>query len=87
MSPVSGAIEEIHVSEGKNVKKGDLLLSLKPVQSNLQIEQLDGQLKHLNERIELLVRAQKNISRGTNDFDKKISEIEFYNKLNSLQVK
>ncbi|HDR3902442.1 TPA: HlyD family efflux transporter periplasmic adaptor subunit [Bacillus cereus] len=88
MSPVSGAVEEIHVEEGKNVKKGDLLLSLKPVQSNLQIEQLNSQLNHLNERIELLVRAQKNISRGTNDFDKKkSSEIEFYNKLNSLQVK
>lgn len=88
MSPVSGAVEEIHVEEGKNVKKGDLLLSLKPVQSNLQIEQLNSQLNHLNERIELLVRAQKNISRGTNDFDKKkSSENEFYNKLNSLQVK
>ncbi|ALL11720.1 bacteriocin ABC transporter [Bacillus thuringiensis] len=88
MSPVSGAVEEIHVEEGKKVKKGELLLSLKPVQSNLQIEQLDDQLKYLNERIELLVRAQKNVSRGTNDFDKKkSSELEFYNKLNSLQVK
>lgn len=88
MSPVSGSIEEIHVDEGKKVKKGDVLLSLKAVQSNLQTEQINGQLEYLNERINLLARAQKDVSRGTNNFDEtKNSELEFFNKLNALQVK
>ncbi|KFN01809.1 HlyD family efflux transporter periplasmic adaptor subunit [Bacillus clarus] len=88
MSPVSGAVEEIHVEEGKKVYKGDLLLSLKPTQSNLQIEQTNEQVVHLNERLKLLTRAQTNVSKGTNDFDTKNSdEFEFYNKLKSLQVK
>ncbi|MGH0951290.1 HlyD family secretion protein [Bacillus mycoides] len=88
MSPVSGAVEEIHVEEGKKVNKGDLLLSLKPTQSNLQIEQVDEQIVHLNERSKLLTRAQTNVSKGTNDFDTtKNVEFEFYNKLKALQVK
>jgi len=88
MSPVSGAIEEIHVVEGKRVNEGDLLLSLKPVQSNLQLDQTNEQIEHFNERLQLLTRAQTNVTKGINDFDKKKSaEFEFHNKLNTLQVK
>lgn len=88
MSPVSGTVEEIHIEEGKKVNKGDLLLSLKPTQPNLQIEQANKQIAYLNERLKLLNQAQVNVSKGTNDFDKKKStELEFYNKLNVLQMK
>ncbi|PGT65720.1 bacteriocin ABC transporter [Bacillus cereus] len=88
MSPVSGTVEEIHVEEGKKVNKGDLLLSLKPTQPNLQIEQANKQIAYFNERLKLLNQAQVNVSKGTNDFDKKKStEFEFYNKLNTLQMK
>ncbi|MEI4618308.1 HlyD family secretion protein, partial [Bacillus cereus] len=88
MSPVSGTVEEIHIEEGKKVNKGDLLLSLKPTQPNLQIEQANKQIAYLNERLKLLNQAQVNVSKETNDFDKKKStELEFYNKLNVLQMK
>jgi multidrug resistance efflux pump len=82
MSNISAAIQDVYVNEGKYVQEGDVLLTLRPEDSNLQLEQINKQIDYDNKRIELLTRGEKYASKGINGFDKNNSdEIEFYNRL------
>lgn len=88
MAAVSGAIVEVNTLEGKEVKAGDVLLTLNPVEANLQSGQANGQIEILNKRINLLLRAEKDATTWENSFDKnKTSEVEFYNKLKNSYIK
>jgi multidrug resistance efflux pump len=88
MAAVSGAVVEVNALEGKEVKAGDVLLTLNPVESNLQLGQADAQVEMLNKRIALLLRAEKDATAWENSFDKsKAEEAEFYNKLTNSYIK
>ncbi len=88
MAKVSGEITEVFVEEGKEVKEGDVLVTLNAVESNLQLEQVVSQMELLDKRIELLTRAENDASKNTNTFDKnKAEELEFYNRLNNSYLK
>ncbi|UZW15571.1 HlyD family efflux transporter periplasmic adaptor subunit [Clostridium pasteurianum] len=82
MSNISAAIQDVYVTEGKDVKEGDVLLTLRPEETNLQLEQVNKQVDYDNKRIELLTRGEKYAAKGSNGFDRNNSdEIEFYNRL------
>lgn len=82
MSNISAAIQDVYVTEGKDVKEGEVLLTLRPEDSNLQLEQVNKQIDYDNKRIELLTRGEKYAAKGSNGFDRNNSdEIEFYNRL------
>lgn len=88
MAAVSGAVVEVNALEGKEVKAGDILLTLNPVESNLQSGQTEAQIEMLNKRIALLLRAEKDATKEKNSFDKnKTDEVEFYNKLKNSYTK
>jgi multidrug resistance efflux pump len=88
MAAVSGAIVEVNTIEGKEVKAGDVLLTLNPVEANLQSGQAEAQIEMLSERIDLLLRAEKDAAKWRNSFDKnKAEEAEFYNKLRNSYIK
>lgn len=88
MAFVSGAIKDVNIEEGKEVKEGDVLLTLNPVDANLQAGQVSAQIDVYNKRIELLKRAEKEATQGKNTFDKNNpDEVEFYNKLVDSYVK
>lgn len=88
MSNVTGSINNVYIKEGKEVKSGEVLLTINPVEPNLQLDQLNAQISYDNKRIELLKRAEQNAENDTNNFDKNSSdEIEFYNRLQNGYVK
>ena len=82
MAGMSGTIKDVNVEEGKDVKEGDVLFTLNPADSNLQLSQINIELDYDNKRIALIERAEKDATKGTNSFDKNnADEIEFYNRL------
>lgn len=88
MAKSSGEIDEIFVNEGKEVREGEVLVSLKPVEPKLQLEQVDLQINLYNKRIELISKAEKEASKGINTFSINNSdEVEFYNKLENSYTK
>jgi multidrug resistance efflux pump len=88
MAAVSGAVVEVNALEGKEVKAGDVLFTLNPVESNLQSGQADAQIEMFNKRIALLLRAEKDATTLKNTFKKdNAEETEFYNKLTNSYTK
>jgi multidrug resistance efflux pump len=88
MAAVSGSVVEVNALEGKEVKAGDVLLTLNPVEANLQSGQAYDQIGILNKRIDLLLRAEKDATNMRNNFDEnKSEEAEFYNKLKNSYTK
>ncbi|MGL4875827.1 MAG: HlyD family secretion protein, partial [Clostridium sp.] len=88
MAKMSGEITEVFTEEGKDVNEGDTLISLNPLESNLQLGQIQAQVQVINNRIALLNRAEKDATNGKNTFNKNNSdEVEFYNKLANLSTK
>ena len=88
MAKVSGEIKEVFVEEGKEVKEGDVLVTLNAVEANLQIEQVVSQIELLDKRIELVTRAENDAAKNANTFNKNdAEELEFYNRLSSSYLK
>lgn len=88
MAKVSGEIKASYLEEGKEVKKGDVLLEFNAPDPKYQKQQAQGQIDVYNERINLLERAENEATKGTNTFDKNnLKEVEFYNKLVSSYTK
>lgn len=82
MAKVSGEVNKVFIEEGKQVKKGDLLLTINAPDIENQLCQVNDQIDLISERVKLLEKAEKNIKNKTNNFDIHNSdEIEFYNKL------
>lgn len=88
MAKVSGEIKEVYIEEGMEVKQGDILMIFNPSEQKYQIEQIEGQIKILQNRIKQLKRAEDELSKGKNTFSKNnLDEVEFYNKINSCYSK
>lgn len=88
MAKVSGEIIEVNLNEGKKIKKGDVLLKVNPVESNLQLDQAKSQIEILTKRINLLARAESEATKNVNTFNNNIpEEAEFYNKLLNSYIK
>lgn len=88
MAGISGEIKDVNIEEGKSVKEGDVLLTINPVESNLQLIEVNNQLDYDIKRIELLERAEKDATNEVNSFDKnKPEEVEFYNRLKNSYAK
>lgn len=84
MAKVSGEISDVFVQEGFEVKEGDVLITLTPTDSKLQLDQIKIQINLITKRISLFSRAEKDASNIENSFDKNnLEEAEFYNKLSS----
>lgn len=84
MAKVSGEISDVFVQEGFEVKEGDVLITLTPTDSKLQLDQIKSQINLITKRISLFSRAEKDASNIENNFDKNnLEEAEFYNKLSS----
>jgi multidrug resistance efflux pump len=88
MTNITGQLSSVNVKEGQKVKAGDVLFTINPSDSNLQLEQANAELKYDNERIALLTRAEKDATKGTNSFNKNNpNELEFYNRLQDNYAK
>lgn len=82
MAKVSGEVKDVKVTEGMDVKAGDVLLTIGSSDTDLQLQQVNSQLDYDNKRIALLERAEKDATNGENNFNKnKSDELEFYNRL------
>lgn len=84
MTKSSGEINEVFIEEGTEVSEGDILFTINSLEADLQLEQVNSQVDTYNNRIELLIKAEENATKGTNNFNKDDAlEKEFYNRLNS----
>lgn len=88
MIKTSTEIKEINIQEGQVVKAGDVLVIFNAPDPSLQMQQINEQLEYLSNRIELINRAEIEVSKGINTF-KSDSEVEkdFFNRLKSLEIK
>lgn len=87
MTKTSGEIKDVFISEGSEVKEGDVLFTTNGIESELQLEQINAQINSYSRRIELLSIAEENATNGTNYFDRyNEEESEFYNKLNAAYI-
>lgn len=69
MSPFTGRISEMLVTEGKVVDKGDALFEVQSTELNLQITQLKEQRKSYKTRISQFEKLVKSIKDNNNYFD------------------
>lgn len=87
MTKGSGEIKDVFISEGSEVKEGDVLFTTNGMESDLQLEQVNAQINTFSRRIELLTLAEENATNGTNYFDRyNEEEVEFYNKLSAAYI-
>lgn len=66
MTKGSGEIKDVFISEGSEVKEGDVLFTTNGLETDLQLEQINS----YSRRIELLSIAEENATNGTNYFDR-----------------
>ncbi|GAA0086068.1 HlyD family efflux transporter periplasmic adaptor subunit [Clostridium sp. CTA-7] len=87
MTKGAGEIKDVFISEGTEIKEGDVLFTTNGVESDLQLEQINAQIDTFSRRIELLKKAEENATNGTNYFDRYSDvESEFYNKLTAAYI-
>lgn len=87
MTKTSGEIKEVFITEGSEVKEGDILFTTNGLESDLQLEQIVAQINSYSRRIDLLSIAEENATNGTNYFDRyNEEEVEFYNELNAAYI-
>jgi multidrug resistance efflux pump len=78
MSPYTGEIITIHISEGMNVEEGDILFEIKSGDLDVQGEQLEGQKKIYETQIAQYQKLVKSIKDDTNYFDQSNSDDSLY---------
>lgn len=82
-----GEVKDIFISEGTEIKEGDVLFTTNELESELQLQQINAQIDTFSSRIELLKKAEENATNGTNYFDiYSDEESEFYNKLTAAYM-
>lgn len=87
MTKGSGEITEVFIKEGSQVKEGDVVFTTSALETELQLEQINSQIETYTARINLLKKAEKNATDGTNYFNKNDDvEREFYNKLTAAYI-
>lgn len=85
MPAYSGEIVDIHIQEGLQVEKGDLLLTVKSTDLDLQGEQLKGQNTIHEKRIAQLKKLIKSIEENKNHFTNSESDKLYYNQYEAYQ--
>jgi len=78
MSPYSGKLVAINITEGMNVEKGEVLFSIKSTDLDLQSEQLKGQKEIYSKQIKQYDRLVQSIKDGANYFDPANPEDSLY---------
>ncbi|MFQ7000916.1 MAG: HlyD family secretion protein [Clostridium sp.] len=78
MSPYTGEITSINMTEGMNVEKGDVLFSVKSTDLDLQKEQLVGQKETYETQINQYEKLVKSIKNDKNYFDESNSNDNLY---------
>lgn len=68
-SPSNSAIKKNYLSEGKYVKKGDILLSYKNTGNDIKIENIQSQQKDINDQIASLQIFQNGVESNQDTFD------------------
>lgn len=68
-SPSNSAIQKNYLSEGKYVKKGDILLSYKNTGNDIKINNVQDQQKDINDQIASLQIFQKGVESNQDTFD------------------
>lgn len=80
MSAYTGEINQMNISEGSFVEKGDVLFTVKSTDLDLQKEQITGQVDVYTENIEQLKKLEKSVMDGKNYFDvTKENDRQYYN--------
>lgn len=78
MVPYSGEIVDINIEEGKYVEKGDILLTVKSTDFDLQAKQLEGKKELCIERLRQLRRLVDSIRDDVNYFDESNDKDRLY---------
>ena len=80
MSPYTGKISKMNVSEGSFVDEGDVLFTVESTELNLQEEQIAGQIQVYSENVSQLKKLEQSIMDGENHFDiTKADDRQYYN--------
>ena len=69
MSAYSGVINQMNISEGSFVEKGDVLFTVKSTELDLQENQVKGQIDLYTEKIEQLRKLERSVMDNKNYFD------------------
>lgn len=78
MSSYTGEIAELNIDEGDYVEKGDILVTIKSADLDVQNEQLEGQKKIYETQIAQYTKLVKSIQDDTNYFDETNTEDTLY---------
>ncbi|MFA9377910.1 MAG: HlyD family secretion protein [Lachnotalea sp.] len=78
MSPYTGEIVAINISEGMNVEEGDILFGIKSGDLDVQGEQLEGQKEIYETQIAQYQKLVKSIKDDSNYFDQTNSDDSLY---------
>ena len=88
MPAYSGEIEEIYIENGDLVEEGDVLLSVKSTDLNLQQIQIEEKLEIYEKQLAQLKKLEKSIKEDTNYFDEKnLEDIQYYNQFEAYKSK
>lgn len=80
MSAYTGEINNMNISEGSFVEKGDVLFTVKSTDLDLQEEQITGQIDVYTENINQLRKLEQSIMDGKNYFEiTKENDRQYYN--------
>ena len=87
MTKGSREIKDVFISEGSEIKEGDVLFITNGLEKDLQLEQINAQINSYSRIIELLSIVEENKTSRINYFDRyNEEEIEFYNKLSAAYI-
>lgn len=80
MSPYTGKISKMNVSEGSFVDEGDVLFTVESTELDLQEEQIAGQIQVYSDNVSQLKKLEQSIMDGENHFDiTKADDRQYYN--------
>jgi multidrug resistance efflux pump len=80
MSPYTGKISKMNISEGSFVDAGDVLFTVESTELDLQEEQISGQIQVYSENVSQLKKLEQSVMDGENHFDiTKADDRQYYN--------
>lgn len=69
MSPYTGKISKMNISEGSFVDAGDVLFTVESTELDLQEEQISGQIQVYSENVSQLKKLEQSVMDGENHFE------------------
>ena len=80
MSPYTGKISKMNISEGSFVDAGDVIFTVESTELDLQEEQISGQIQVYSENVSQLKKLEQSVMDGENHFDiTKADDRQYYN--------